>query len=417
MGLSPRVRGNLSWASCGGYSVRSIPACAGEPRYETAVIRCTSVYPRVCGGTSGRRRAAPVHSGLSPRVRGNRPSCSLASVVMRSIPACAGEPNRVYPVVRPAGVYPRVCGGTENRRFTWRIDEGLSPRVRGNLLEGPAVNDYAGSIPACAGEPLVKGFRNARITVYPRVCGGTIFDEKGKRAWLGLSPRVRGNQLLGQGYSAGEGSIPACAGEPLPHLRPIPRPWVHPRVCGGTANLLGVWSAAAGPSPRVRGNPLSSSESEGSPRSIPACAGEPGHLVTAQRSSQVHPRVCGGTPLVHGRGLSRRGPSPRVRGNREALRPAGVPHGSIPACAGEPATGRRAPTITSVHPRVCGGTDVHLATSVASLGPSPRVRGNPHAWPTGAGEYGSIPACAGEPLALAASAGLMLVHPRVCRGT
>ena len=70
-----------------------------------------------------------------------------------SIPACAGEP--LVPVVYPLAwrVYPRVCGGTPTPAMTDPTHGGLSPRVRGNLDDG-ALDVLPGrSIPACAGEP------------------------------------------------------------------------------------------------------------------------------------------------------------------------------------------------------------------------------------------------------------------------
>ena len=54
LGLSPRVRGNLALVALLLVALRSIPACAGEPQAALAKIRLTWVYPRVCGGTSKR---------------------------------------------------------------------------------------------------------------------------------------------------------------------------------------------------------------------------------------------------------------------------------------------------------------------------------------------------------------------------
>ena len=51
----------------------------------------------------------------------------------RSIPACAGEPICAGPIPTGAGVYPRVCGGTNLRWADTNGRGGLSPRVRGNL--------------------------------------------------------------------------------------------------------------------------------------------------------------------------------------------------------------------------------------------------------------------------------------------
>ena len=112
--------------------------------------------------------------GLSPRVRGSRKSGSMRARVVRSIPACAGEPKEVR---RGAGlhmVYPRVCGGAEVHGHEEDIDGGLSPRVRGSPDQDAEVQDSQGSIPACAGEPDTKSAIRATPQVYPRVCGGAL---------------------------------------------------------------------------------------------------------------------------------------------------------------------------------------------------------------------------------------------------
>ena len=166
------------------------------------------VYPRVCGGTSAMASFATSHQGLSPRVRGNPNHRWSSRQSERSIPACAGEPSRGYPLGGFVGVYPRVCGGTPHVR------RGLSPRVRGNPGLPARYGRAAGSIPACAGEPINRGLAALGL--------------------LGLSPRVRGNlRSAGWACDAG-GSIPACAGEPSVSGLGL-RCWrVYPRVCGGT---------------------------------------------------------------------------------------------------------------------------------------------------------------------------------------
>ena len=111
--------------------------------------------------------------GLSPRVRGNHKPFFAFGVEAGSIPACAGEPlmtGRIRPKYK---VYPRVCGGTtiETGPMNWPM--GLSPRVRGNLRHPRKRRVHPGSIPACAGEPGMRAGQQAILRVYPRVCGGT----------------------------------------------------------------------------------------------------------------------------------------------------------------------------------------------------------------------------------------------------
>ena len=159
-GLSPRVRGTSTHLIA--ESSGSIPACAGEPStskrsHIASPLFC--VYPRVCGGTKNKGPAI-IRSQVYPRVCGGtawdyaQPRVPLQN---GSIPACAGEPIHpchagkmgLSPRVRGnlviiqalmvsinPTVYPRVCGGTRERRST-RKHCLLTTR----------------SIPACAGEP------------------------------------------------------------------------------------------------------------------------------------------------------------------------------------------------------------------------------------------------------------------------
>ena len=153
---------------------RSIPACAGEPDRTIGRHRRIVVYPRVCGGTGIRIVNIDKISGLSPRVRGNLCLVVSLSVSRRSIPACAGEPATITGLRAGVRVYPRVCGGTRRRPAAGAPGTGLSPRVRGNRAMTNAARGLQRSIPACAGEPAGGSLICAKIGVYPRVCGGTL---------------------------------------------------------------------------------------------------------------------------------------------------------------------------------------------------------------------------------------------------
>ena len=86
-----------------------------------------------------------------------------------------------------------MCGGTIIDSTQGRLRQGLSPRVRGNLVRTRYEQWELRSIPACAGEPGSISFVNIPYAVYPRVCGGTSHDERKAHRDSGLSPRVRGN--------------------------------------------------------------------------------------------------------------------------------------------------------------------------------------------------------------------------------
>ena len=213
-------------------------------------------------------------------------------------------------------VYPRVCGGTLDAHYRIQGFCGLSPRVRGNHVGTIADGFGSRSIPACAGEPSPGAVSSAAPRVYPRVCGGTAGLITRYSLIQGLSPRVRGNRFTAVLPLIEKGSIPACAGEPLPAEAGHVRTKVYPRVCGGTPQSRSLIHLAQGLSPRVRGNPTAPAEEEARLGSIPACAGEPPPLVVPSMSFRVYPRVCGGTDDASLRVLQTEGLSPRVRGNR-----------------------------------------------------------------------------------------------------
>ena len=152
-GLSPRVRGNrcADWAA--EIFSGSIPACAGEPKPARRNPSGGRVYPRVCGGTSRMWGKVRPNAGLSPRVRGNRRNAGVRQKSVRSIPACAGEPLTSLLNAPVSRVYPRVCGGTATVTTMAALKAGLSPRVRGNRAPGLHMDAAQRSIPACAGEP------------------------------------------------------------------------------------------------------------------------------------------------------------------------------------------------------------------------------------------------------------------------
>ena len=252
-GLSPRVRGKQARGGGGGVMVRSIPACAGETAPRRHSLRSPAVYPRVCGGNYLREHELPHPEGLSPRVRGKPWQLCQAGAGPRSIPACAGETRGRPRQRRPSGVYPRVCGGNRGPAPCRAYRRGLSPRVRGKRQPALRPGAILRSIPACAGETTGGGSGDATNRVYPRVCGGNNWRWHCNRCYQGLSPRVRGKLLDDVIDAADRGSIPACAGETAVGQRHIPRRRVYPRVCGGNSYTGGRWRQEWGLSPRVRG--------------------------------------------------------------------------------------------------------------------------------------------------------------------
>ena len=233
----------------------------------------------------------------------------------------------------------------------------------------------------------------------PRVRGGTRSSIAAAISVTGRSPRARGNPRPQALRYAATGTIPACAGEPG-RLRPHdPLARDDPRVRGGTWVTSSTSHWWMGRSPRVRGNLVTVRRDLLPPGTIPACAGEPELASSMGSWLRDDPRVCGGTEapgLAPGFGKGR---SPRVRGNLESPDVAIRRPGTIPACAGEPLASSSHPRATGDDPRACGGTARTDRCARAPWGRSPRVRGNLANILVSFGTIGTIPACAGEPRA------------------
>ena len=213
------------------------------------------VYPRVCGGSHHHIAAATRSIGLSPRVRGKRAGRTNPDKPAGSIPACAGEARWNTWAIAVGTVYPRVCGGSAAAAAMASLPMGLSPRVRGKPRRLVGGRPCRRSIPACAGEAVSPGRSTSVPAVYPRVCGGSIPNGAEATMVQGLSPRVRGKPVrTGAGAATGR-SIPACAGEAGRGWPSGWRCWVYPRVCGGSPGLGLADVGLGGLSPRVRGKP------------------------------------------------------------------------------------------------------------------------------------------------------------------
>ena len=298
-----------------------------------------------------------MEEGLSPRGRGNRRSHDLDHVGSGSIPAWAGE----------TPIDGHIVSGTV----------GLSPRGRGNRFQQGAEELISGSIPAWAGEPGPGTPGPFLLSVYPRVGGGTVVALFNSAQAVGLSPRGRGNRGHVAVLHGQQRSIPAWAGEPPPGSAPPIRFPVYPRVGGGTRQYRLPQLEGHGLSPRGRGNPNPTVPAAYTEGSIPAWAGEPDARLASWETLRVYPRVGGGTPIQPYRQPTRRGLSPRGRGNRGVQRGRLSGCRSIPAWAGEPLESGHTRHFCGVYPRVGGGTP-HWSSSACLT-------------------RGSIPAWAGEP--------------------
>ena len=350
------------------------------------------------GETSAPSRSRDCARGLSPHVRGNRPSPYADAGCGGSIPACTGKPARWRAGRIGQRVYPRMYGETSERSsHSWRI-AGLSPHVRGNRSAPPRSGPPGWSIPACTGKPHERRARAARCRVYPRMYGETGRPRHYQPPHSGLSPHVRGNPAGGSRSACQRRSIPACTGKPRREPRRQPPPVVYPRMYGETRRRRLVTTRNGGLSPHVRGNLPASRDYRTFRRSIPACTGKPSTGRPAAPSSGVYPRMYGETRRAGRSGPGWRGLSPHVRGNPEQLQHLRIGQRSIPACTGKPHTQGAHARYGGVYPRMYGETAARDNLHTLVRGLSPHVRGNLGKVVVLCDDWRSIPACTGKPL-------------------
>ena len=130
-GSSPRVRGTVANA-------------LGQPE-------STAVHPRVCGERVTEKLDGTSATGSSPRVRGTGMGQRTSLRGVRFIPACAGNGIATGQPRNEVAVHPRVCGERHtdtNSPLGWG---GSSPRVRGTVGSGHELDLILRFIPACAG--------------------------------------------------------------------------------------------------------------------------------------------------------------------------------------------------------------------------------------------------------------------------
>ncbi len=89
--------------------------------------------------------------GSSPRVRGTRGEPCLAHLLLRFIPACAGNTRTHMKKIFIPAVHPRVCGEHLCIVFPFILPSGSSPRVRGTRGHSLYRIYDERFIPACAG--------------------------------------------------------------------------------------------------------------------------------------------------------------------------------------------------------------------------------------------------------------------------
>ncbi len=150
-GSSPRTRGTHPSGCSRASGLRFIPAHAGNTLRSHWAAYGSTVHPRARGEHATSRRKSPFDFGSSPRTRGTRPGRLGQRLVVRFIPAHAG--NTPSPATRPplATVHPRARGEHSCSTGRYSVTGGSSPRTRGTLAQLLAPDSLGRFIPAHAG--------------------------------------------------------------------------------------------------------------------------------------------------------------------------------------------------------------------------------------------------------------------------
>ena len=172
-------------------------------------------------------------------------------------------------------VYPRAYGEAARAALRLLKQAGLSPRLRGSQVVTATNRHITRSIPAPTGKPPRRYLRHVAVEVYPRAYGEAVVGIGETAEGAGLSPRLRGSRSVAIWVCTDDRSIPAPTGKPPPGTLVSQHRWVYPRAYGEALQESGLGLPRVGLSPRLRGSPAWLIESLYSLRSIPAPTGKP----------------------------------------------------------------------------------------------------------------------------------------------
>ena len=109
-GSSPRMRGKLEYSTVATRCQRIIPAHAGQTCAGPQGPQAPSDHPRACGANISSTHYSSIQTGSSPRMRGKHWKDYHKGFTVRIIPAHAGQTGVRAPRTYPQPDHPRACG-------------------------------------------------------------------------------------------------------------------------------------------------------------------------------------------------------------------------------------------------------------------------------------------------------------------
>ena len=211
-GSSPHARGTLSGALEKLVLLRFIPAYAGNASAPGFRGRPSSVHPRIRGERASTRLMAHTVPGSSPHTRGTLrvPCCRRWHI--RFIPAYAGNAHfcTCWHIACP--VYPRIRGERRAEVVAVLDADGSSPHARGTHHADNRRSWRGRFIPACAGNAFGRAGKTRPAAVHPRIRGERVCAGFQGATQFGSSPHTRGTRQHALDGPHGTRFIPAYAG-------------------------------------------------------------------------------------------------------------------------------------------------------------------------------------------------------------
>ncbi len=195
--------------------------------------------------------------GSSPHARGTRLFDRHAHVILRFIPACAGNTRHHQHYVVRAPVHPRMRGEHRMSHAKSISSRGSSPHARGTRRIASAAADRPRFIPACAGNTVYAARIRSFLPVHPRMRGEHATTGGRIKETCGSSPHARGTPQFNAVHARHQRFIPACAGNTVCPTMSCVIVTVHPRMRGEHALSTAKRIDQSGSSPHARGTLLS----------------------------------------------------------------------------------------------------------------------------------------------------------------
>ena len=292
-GSSPHARGTQGLEARPSQDRRFIPARAGntvnEPK-QTLDPTGSSPHAR---GTPDDHATLVVDSRFIPHARGTRSRHPLHSVVVRFIPARAGNTSHLVFQSWSPSVHPRTRGEHAGRIRPQSDSRGSSPHARGTRRRFPRLPVAIRFIPARAGNTGSTSTLNSNKTVHPRTRGEHAMKVDEHHEVIGSSPHARGTPIEELGARINDRFIPARAGNTHRARARAACRAVHPRTRGEHTHIAAGPNIKFGSSPHARGTPPSALNMVTISRFIPARAGNTHPEVSFTVTPPVHPRTRG----------------------------------------------------------------------------------------------------------------------------